>query len=169
MGEISSDIERKYPIREEGGGSYTRMILVYAPPPPPSTADGPLDPPLLLIYARIIFLTLTLWIYLFTISGFLSTLLSPHIKCRKLEEVTLMRLKKNGAIGAAYLGAKAAGYILPLDYEDNVDVFFHQELWTPSLTLFHTNSFKLDTFLTKKIFWSFTSRFIFFPYWKFIF
>ena len=40
-----------------------------------------------------------------------------------------MRLTKNGAIGAAYLGAKATGYILPLDYKNNVDIFFHSELW----------------------------------------
>lgn len=60
--------------------------------------------------------------------GFLDTLHSPHIECRKLKEVTLLRLKKNAAIGAAYVGAKAAGHVLPLDYKNNVDVFYHAEL-----------------------------------------
>lgn len=66
--------------------------------------------------------------YLF-ILGFLNTLLSSGVQCRKFKELTLLRLKKNGAIGAAYLGAKATDYILPLDYENNVDIFFHKELW----------------------------------------
>lgn len=60
--------------------------------------------------------------------GFLNTLLSSGVQCRKFKELTLLRLKKNGAIGAAYLGAKATDYILPLDYENNVDIFFHKEL-----------------------------------------
>ena len=38
---------------------------------------------------------------------------------------SLLLMKVSSAIGAAYLGAKAAGYRLPVEYADNVDQLYH--------------------------------------------
>lgn len=38
---------------------------------------------------------------------------------------SLLLVKVSSAIGAAYLGAKAAGYRLPVEYADNVDQLYH--------------------------------------------
>lgn len=43
----------------------------------------------------------------------------------ELEEYVLVTLKNSSAVGAAYLGAKAVGSILPLDFEKNTSVLYH--------------------------------------------
>ena len=40
-------------------------------------------------------------------------------------DYSLLLVKVSSAIGAAYLGAKAAGYRLPVEYADNVDQLYH--------------------------------------------
>ena len=40
-------------------------------------------------------------------------------------DYSLLLVKVSSAIGAAYLGAQAAGYRLPLEYADNVDQLYH--------------------------------------------
>ncbi|XP_078080645.1 N-acetyl-D-glucosamine kinase [Mustelus asterias] len=43
---------------------------------------------------------------------------------RDLKKVTMMKLKHSSALGAAKLGARHVGYELPMNYADNVDIFF---------------------------------------------
>lgn len=41
-----------------------------------------------------------------------------------LQRFSLLRLKHSSAVGGAYLGAKNIGQDLPLNYQDNVDIFY---------------------------------------------
>ena len=50
------------------------------------------------------------------------------LKCNYSEDqfdYSLLLVKVSSAIGAAFLGAKAAGYRLPVEYADNVDQLYH--------------------------------------------
>ena len=40
----------------------------------------------------------------------------------------LLKLQESAAVGAAALGAKARGYTLPLNYSENVEVFFETDI-----------------------------------------
>ena len=44
-----------------------------------------------------------------------------------LRAFTLLQLRTTLAVGAAYLGSKAAQFELPRDYNLNADAFFHHE------------------------------------------
>lgn len=46
---------------------------------------------------------------------------------RRIHEITLLTLKKPASVGAASLGARAAKATLPMDYEANAEVFFHEK------------------------------------------
>ncbi|GAB1603878.1 N-acetyl-D-glucosamine kinase-like [Argonauta hians] len=54
--------------------------------------------------------------------GFVKELQNGQSKSKIISRVSLLQLKVNGAIGAAYIGAKTAGFLLPLDYKSNADV-----------------------------------------------
>lgn len=46
----------------------------------------------------------------------------------KIEEIKLFRLKTSSAIGAAFLAAKKAGILLPVDFGANAEVFFQSTI-----------------------------------------
>ncbi|XP_045188508.2 N-acetyl-D-glucosamine kinase-like [Mercenaria mercenaria] len=46
---------------------------------------------------------------------------------RRIHEVTLLALKQPASVGAASLGARAAKTSLPMDYDVNAEVFFHEK------------------------------------------
>jgi len=56
--------------------------------------------------------------------GFMEGLHSTSHDAGKLNKLTLLSLKKPAAFGAVYLGAKKAGYRLPVDLAQNATVFF---------------------------------------------
>lgn len=43
-------------------------------------------------------------------------------------DYSLLLVQVSSAIGAAYLGAKAAGYRLPVEYADNVQQLYHHTI-----------------------------------------
>ncbi|GCB78314.1 hypothetical protein scyTo_0019389, partial [Scyliorhinus torazame] len=59
-------------------------------------------------------------------NGFLKVLKEVKQKPmgRNLCKFTMMKLKCSSALGAASLGAKHIGYNLPMNYAENVEVFF---------------------------------------------
>ncbi|XP_077992249.1 N-acetyl-D-glucosamine kinase-like [Glandiceps talaboti] len=59
--------------------------------------------------------------------GFLEGLKPRNEKDVEIEEISLLDLKESPAIGAAVIGAHDAGCKLNINYEANVDVFFHHK------------------------------------------
>ena len=59
--------------------------------------------------------------------GFLEVLKADKPN-RRVQEITLLRLKQPASLGAASLGARSAGFTLPLDYSANAEKFFHEKL-----------------------------------------
>lgn len=57
--------------------------------------------------------------------GFMKALSSKRIDEYFLPEFTLLNLQTSLALGAAYLGAKKAGVLLPINFNDNATPFFH--------------------------------------------
>ena len=43
----------------------------------------------------------------------------------KVSEMTLVRLTRSSAIGCAYLAARKAGCVIPIDFKQNYEVFCH--------------------------------------------
>jgi len=56
--------------------------------------------------------------------GFVEGLRTTSCGAAKLNKLTLLSLNKPAAFGAVYLGAKKAGYTLPVDLAQNATVFF---------------------------------------------
>lgn len=61
---------------------------------------------------------------IFIQTGFLEVLKTDR-KNRRISEISLLKLKQEATLGAAYLGAKEVGVSLPLDYKSNAEVFFN--------------------------------------------
>ncbi|XP_064600875.1 LOW QUALITY PROTEIN: N-acetyl-D-glucosamine kinase-like [Liolophura sinensis] len=59
--------------------------------------------------------------------GFFKALKPRNDQDVKITEISLLELQQNGAVGAAALGAKHAGYQLPLDYKANSKTFCHHK------------------------------------------
>ncbi|GCC40379.1 hypothetical protein chiPu_0024334, partial [Chiloscyllium punctatum] len=59
-------------------------------------------------------------------NGFLEVLKEVKQKpmAKNLCKFSMMKLKCSSAVGAANLGARHIGYDLPMDYANNVDIFF---------------------------------------------
>lgn len=70
----------------------------------------------------------SLFLSLFTFSGFLEGLQPRGRGDVKIEEVKLFRLKASPAIGAAFLAGKAAGITLPIDFTTHAEVYFQSTL-----------------------------------------
>lgn len=60
------------------------------------------------------------------ISGFMEVLKAKR-SGRRIHEVTLLTLKQPASVGAASLGARAAKAKLPMDYDANAEIFFHEK------------------------------------------
>lgn len=70
------------------------------------------------------FLCICLFIYLFS-QGFLSGLKQENqIHNSKLKSLVLLRPKVKSSVGAAILGAKSVGEKFPVDYSQNMEIFF---------------------------------------------
>lgn len=65
-------------------------------------------------------------------TGFLE-ILKTERKNRRIIEISLLTLKQEASLGAAYLGAKEVGIKLPLDYNSNAEVFFNAKFWIVGL------------------------------------
>ena len=66
-------------------------------------------------------------LYLLSV-GFLTGIsCSPSNTAVQVKRFSLVKLRESSAIGAAALGAKTAGYTLPIDYDSMVEEFFSHE------------------------------------------
>ena len=66
-------------------------------------------------------------LYLLSV-GFLTGIsCSPSNTAVQVKRFSLVKLRESSAIGAAALGAKTAGYTLPIDYDSMVEEFFRHE------------------------------------------
>lgn len=65
---------------------------------------------------------------IFIQTGFLEVLKTDR-KNRRISKISLLKLKQEATLGAAYLGAKEVGVSLPLDYKSNAEVFFNAKFW----------------------------------------
>ena len=63
---------------------------------------------------------------IFVFSGFTEVMKAKRSH-KRIKEVTLLALKQPASVGAASLGARAANASLPMDYEANAEVFFHEK------------------------------------------
>jgi len=57
--------------------------------------------------------------------GFIDGLHPRTVADVKIDEITLLTLNKPASFGAAYLGARNAGFKLPIDFAENATAFFH--------------------------------------------
>ena len=49
-------------------------------------------------------------------------------KKNRIEKIKLVKLKVGSSVGAMNLGTKAAGFSMPMNYDDNIEMFYCQSL-----------------------------------------